>query len=355
MLKFLVVAFVLSLASPLLADTGTTFGDLFYLPNSSEYLFDNKTTMGRGEFTVNRINSTTGAMTDTFKNKRKLVKMDQKLAYSATDYFQMGMGIGFVFRDHLENISRQGPNGTSRNQNGELKNSASFTDPSIFAKYRLMNTKDHGFIFDINASVLVDLDETKLYRAKRGAIDANGNTTGVGNQKRGGSQFKVGADFGKNFGVFEAAIFGEYIYSMKARTQRLAVDSSAVNAPGNVNFFEDKKHEYVLGVKSLTHLYTRWLLGLGANVTFNDESNVSGRYANNDLYIEQSEDYMTTELNTEIRYVYTRDLYIAFGYAYSMNGDRDTKYFMNANHSYTEKTEDDNSNHAGSFQLVCKF
>lgn len=218
MLKILVSMLVFASASLVSADTGTTFGDLFYMPNSSEYLFSAKTSLSKGEFKGHRSNGA-GAAGDEFTYKKKVTRTDGKLAYSVNDYMQVGVGIDFVYRDHLETVDRRGPTGQIRNAEPEAKNSASFTDPSVFARYRAMNTKDHGFVFDINAAVLVDLDWTKLYKAKRGVVNYNGDAT-IGNAKKGGSQYTLGLEAGKVIGSLEASFYGNYIYSAKAKTHR---------------------------------------------------------------------------------------------------------------------------------------
>ena len=111
MLKFLIASLVFSVTSSSFADTATTFGDLLYMPNSSEYLFDNKTVMTYADYNINRANTSGGATVDVYQNQRRLSKMDQKLHYSINDYMQVGVGLGFAFIDHIYNDIKSGPSG----------------------------------------------------------------------------------------------------------------------------------------------------------------------------------------------------------------------------------------------------
>lgn len=353
---------VLAASAPMFADTGTTFGDLMYMPNSSEFLFDNKSYSANGKYSIDRANGS-GTATDVYKNERKIGKMNQKLSYSISDYLLVGAGLGFAFQDRNFNDQKRGPNGETRTKEPMVKNSASLTDPSIYARYRLMNTKDHGFVLDLTAGALVNLNPTRFNRAKRGAVTDQNNST-IGNQQRGGAQYNIGAEVGKNFGVFEASASAEYLLGMKARTQRQAVDRFATSntdpeskSPGygNVDYNQDSTNDFAFGVKTLTHLYTRWKFGLGADVYYHDKTVNGGVFANGDRYIEETDSYVSTTFNTEIRFVYTRDLYISGGYLYGMNSDYDKKISKNGVVQTQDKYKDDNLIHGGTIQFVAKF
>jgi hypothetical protein len=369
MLKFLITSLAFSAIAPSFADTATTFGDLLYMPNSSEYLFDNKTVMTYADYNINRANTSGGPTVDVYQNQRRLSKMDQKLNYSINDYMQFGVGLGFAFIDHNYNDVKSGPNGEARTKEPMVKNSASFTDPSLSFRYRLMNTKDDGMVLDLTANALVDLDwvtyngKNDLYRAKRGAVTVQNNAT-VGNQKRGGSQYAIGTEVGKNFGVFEGLVYGQYILGMKAKTQRQQVDPNATSNTdpqakttglGDVDYNQDSTHEFNLGVKTLTHLYTRWLLGVGADIYMHDETTNGGVWANGDRLQEVTESYVTTTVNAELRFIYTRDLFMSLGGIYGMNSDRVMTTTKNGNIQTIDSYVDDNMIMGGSFQLVAKF
>jgi hypothetical protein len=151
---------------------------------------------------------------------------------------------------------------------------------------------------------------------------------------------------------------------MKAKTQRQQVDPNATSNTdpqakttglGDVDYNQDVIHDFNFGVKTLTHLYTRWLLGLGADIYMHDETTNGGVWANGDRFQEVTESYISTTVNAELRFIYTRDLFMSFGGIYGMNSDRVLTTTKNGNIQTIDSYVDDNMIMGGSFQVVAKF
>lgn len=86
-----------------------------------------------------------------------------------------------------------------------------------------------------------------------------------------------------------------------------------------------------------------------------DETTDGGVFWNGNKSVETTTDFRTTEINTELRFVYTRDLYVAVGYALAMNSDRTRTTTNNSVVLQNDKLDDDDRIHTGAFTVVAKF
>lgn len=343
-MKMFVTLVLVMLMSSVNADTGTTFGDLLYLPNQGEKLFINSSRWVDQDYSGTKFNGS-NSKTHTFEKEKKTIAMDQKLSYSFMDQLLIGAGVEVAFVDTLFTRSYKDNNNYEVGY-PDIKNNG-WSDPYIFGTYRILSKANSDSVLDFNFKLV-----PSFLNAKRGQNGVNEPT--VGDHASGGHQVQGGLSFGKQFSALEALAYANLNYSFDSKVKYVGVDPSAGNGAGDIKYTEDSKLAYNFGINSLFHCHDRFLTGVGLDAQFNPESSLVGKRSNNTELKEVTNEFWTYTGSLNARFIWLRDLYLEGTFAYSMVKDHDFTTYTNNNQTTKESNSDFTSKLYG-FRIFAKF
>lgn len=325
-MKFLVTALLLISSSAIYAQNGSSLGDLLYLQNKGEVVYNNDTTVGYGKYEIGRFQST-GTKLQNLEKKTEKILMNQTVSYGFSDHFQTGLGVELAFRDSAKNTSRTLNNGTPTDLEPTTKNPG-FSDPYLFSQYRMKTEADNGINWDLLLKVT-----PAVVHAQRSKI--TGSSVTVGDHQQGGHILAAGTQMGKHFGDLEAMLALNYQLNFRSRAKR--VDTSRTNTDADLYYDEDMRSICSASTTFQYKLAQYTFINLGGDVVRNSKSHkeTTQRFSGTH-FSENTTDYLSYQVRTELRFVLLQDFYARLGYAYSSSGDFTTEYFMDTTKTYSE-------------------
>lgn len=315
-MKFLVTTLLLITATATWAQNGSSLGDLLYLQNKGEIIYNNDTTLSYGKYDVSRFD-TNGTKLQNLEKKTEKVLMNQTFSYGLSDRLNAGLGVEVAFRDNTKNTMRAYNNGTPIDLEPTIKNPG-FGDPYLFSQYRFLTQADNS----INVDGLLKITPS-VVSAKRGKI--SGNTASIGDHQNGGHIISAGGQAGKHFGDLEAMLYVNYQLNLKSRIKR--VDTAATNTDADLYYYEDMRSICSAGTTFQYRLLQYTFINIGGDVWYNSKSHKETiqRFSGN-RFSEDTTNYMSYQLKSELRFVLLQDFYLRLGYAYATSATYETSY-----------------------------
>lgn len=326
-MKFLVIALILISATTTYAQNGSSLGELLYLQNKGEMVYNNDTTFSYGKHEIGRF-TPTGTKLQILKNETEKVMMNQTFSYGLSDRLNVGVAVAVAFRDTNHNVMNNLNNGTPTDLEPAIKNPG-FNDPSLFSQYRFFTQADNGMNWDVIAKIT-----PAIVHAQRGQI--NGTKASQGDQQQGGHIISLGTQVGKHFGNLEAMAYVNYQLNLRAKVKRMD-NSSPNNTDADLYYDEDMRSICSTGTTFQYKVLQYTWLNLGADLWANSKSHkeATQRFSGN-KFSEDTTAYWSGQLKSELRFILLQDFYFRVGYAYLRNSNYEMTYFSGTTNTHSD-------------------
>lgn len=343
-MKFLVTTLLLTssiFSTTTYAGNGSSLGELLYMQNKGEVVYNNDTTLGYGKHEISRFSST-GTKLRNLENKTRKIITNQTASYGFSDNFLAGAGVEIAFRDENKNVSHNLNNGTPTDLEPAIKNPG-FGDPYLFAQYRFLNHAENKFNWDLTTKIT-----PAVVQAARGKI--NGTKASQGDHQQGGHMIGLGTQVGKHFGNLETMLYVNYQLNLRANTKRID-NSSPANTDADLYYDEDIRSIYSAGTFFQYKMFERTWINLGVDFWANSKSHkeTTQRFTGN-KFSEDTTAYWSGQIKSELRFILLRDFYLRLGYAYLRNANYEINF-----HSGTVKTHSDAYSNNNSHNYLAGF